>query len=73
MIIIPISHEDLSGRRWPYVTAAILLLNVLIFLTTHWSIQRQHGAFVKRLNIAFDYYVSHPYLEPKPPLDKCPA
>ena len=70
MIIIPISHEDLKGRRWPYVTGAILLLNVLIFLTTHWSIQRQHGQFVRRLNIAFDYYVSHPYLEPKPPLDK---
>ena len=69
-IVIPISHEDLRGRRWPYVTIAILLLNVVIFLSTHWSIQRQYREFVNRRNVALEYYVSHPYLEPKPPLDK---
>ena len=70
MIIIPISHEDLRGRRWPYVTIGIVLLNVVIFLSTHWSIQRQQREFMKGARDAFSYYVRHPYLEPKPPLDK---
>ena len=69
-IVIPISHEDLRGRRWPYVTIAILLLNVVIFLATHWSIQRHHREFVKQAMAAYHYHNRHPYLESTPLLDK---
>lgn len=69
-MIIPISHEDLRGRRWPYVTVAIIALNVLIFAFTNTSIQRGHHEYVQKAEEAFEYYVSHPYLQPKPPLDK---
>jgi len=34
-MIIPIAHEDQRGRRWPYVTIAIIALNVVVFLFTH--------------------------------------
>ena len=70
MIIIPISHEDLSGRRWPYVTGAILLLNVVIFLSTHWSIQRHQREFEEQAMAAYRYHKLYPYLEPTPLLDK---
>ena len=34
-MIIPLRHESNRGRRWPYVTIAIIVLNVLVFLVTH--------------------------------------
>jgi membrane associated rhomboid family serine protease len=33
-MIIPIAHENLRGRRWPYITIGIIALNTLIFLVT---------------------------------------
>lgn len=69
-MIIPISHEDLRGRRWPYVTIAIVALNVLIFLFTHSSVESSQEQYVHKAQEAFEYYVAHPYLQPKPPLDR---
>jgi len=34
-MIIPLAHENLRGRRWPWVTIAIIALNTVIFLATH--------------------------------------
>ncbi len=70
MIIIPISHEDLRGRRWPYVTITILVLNVLVFLFSNRSIEQQHEQYMEKTREAFAYYVGHPYLKPPPPLEK---
>jgi membrane associated rhomboid family serine protease len=33
-MIIPLRHESMHGRRWPYVTIAIIALNTLFFLGT---------------------------------------
>ena len=33
-MIIPIAHENLRGRRWPYITIGIIVLNTLVFLAT---------------------------------------
>lgn len=33
-MLIPIAHENMQGRRWPYVTIAVIALNTLIFLFT---------------------------------------
>jgi len=44
-MIIPIAHEDQRGRRWPYVTIAIIALNVVVFLFTHSKMEaEQHEA-----------------------------
>ena len=40
-MIIPLSHENMHGRRWPIVTIAIIILNVLVFLGTHWTIENE--------------------------------
>ncbi len=69
-MIIPISHEDMRGRRWPYVTGGIILLNFLIFLFTNNAIERQQQLYLEKTRDAFHYYVGHPYLKPSPPLDK---
>lgn len=36
MILIPLKHENMQGRRWPIVTFTLIALNIVIFLGTHW-------------------------------------
>jgi membrane associated rhomboid family serine protease len=43
-VLLPIGHEDLRGRRWPYITIAIIALNFLVFLATHWRIEKESQA-----------------------------
>jgi membrane associated rhomboid family serine protease len=40
-VIIPLNHENMHGRRWPYVTIAIVALNTIFFLATHWKIESE--------------------------------
>ena len=41
MILIPLKHENMEGRRWPIITFALIGLNVLAFLGTHWTMLEQ--------------------------------
>ncbi len=60
MIIVPLSHEDLRGRRWPWITIGIIALNVLVFLSTNWSIDAQSDKLalvhIKILLLAANHY-----------------
>lgn len=38
-MLIPIKHENMSARRWPVVTFALIAINVLVFLGTHWRLE----------------------------------
>jgi len=38
IFLYPTGHEDLRGRRWPVVTIAIIVLNVLAFALTYTSL-----------------------------------
>ena len=40
-MLIPIGHENLRGRRLPYISIAFIALNVLVFLGTHWTIESE--------------------------------
>jgi membrane associated rhomboid family serine protease len=33
-MLIPIKHEDMSARRWPIITIALIVINVVAFLAT---------------------------------------
>jgi membrane associated rhomboid family serine protease len=68
-LLIPISHDDLRSRRWPWVTIAIILLNVLVFAFTLRAEAQQKGTLEAVAVEALTYYVDHPYLEMPPPLD----
>jgi membrane associated rhomboid family serine protease len=39
-MIIPIGHDNMSARRWPIITLSLITINVLVFLATHGSIQK---------------------------------
>lgn len=38
-MLIPIRHENMSARRWPLVTFALIAINVVVFLGTHWRLE----------------------------------
>src|SRR5579862_5734939 len=40
-MLIPLRHENMHGRRWPVVTFGIIALNLIVFLGTHWTMDRQ--------------------------------
>jgi membrane associated rhomboid family serine protease len=40
-MLIPLRHENMQGRRWPLITLGIIALNVIVFLGTHWTMDRQ--------------------------------
>ena len=40
-MIIPLNHENMQGRRWPYVTIGIIALNAIAFLATNSTINRE--------------------------------
>ena len=40
-MLIPIQHENMSARRWQVITLGLILLNLAIFLGTHWVIEAQ--------------------------------
>ena len=40
-MLIPLRHENMQGRRWPVITIGIIALNVIAFLGTHWTMDKQ--------------------------------
>jgi hypothetical protein len=33
-------HENMEGRRWPVISIALIAINVVAFLGTHWANRR---------------------------------
>jgi len=66
MIPIPTGHENLEGRRWPWVTIAIIVLNLFAFILTQSRMEEeaQHIYQTKIRMVMLEAY--HPYVE-KPP------
>jgi membrane associated rhomboid family serine protease len=44
-MFIPIQHESNEGRRWPFITMAIVLMNIAAFLGTHSRMQQESPQF----------------------------
>jgi membrane associated rhomboid family serine protease len=40
-MLIPLGHENMHGRRWPVITIGIIVLNTVIFLGTHSTMEQQ--------------------------------
>jgi len=40
-MLIPIRHENMSARRWPVVTLALIAVNTIVFLATHEALTSQ--------------------------------
>jgi membrane associated rhomboid family serine protease len=65
-LLIPLRHENMSGRRWPVITFALIGLNVAIFLFTHWKIEAEQP---KRSEVRMHLVIlaaTHPELKATP-------
>jgi len=40
-MLIPVTHENMRGRRWPWITTILIGLNILCFLGTHWKLDNE--------------------------------
>jgi membrane associated rhomboid family serine protease len=40
-MLIPTGHENMKGRRWPVITIALIAINFVAFLGTHWRIESE--------------------------------
>jgi membrane associated rhomboid family serine protease len=40
-MLIPIGHENMSARRWPVVTFALIIINVFVFLATKSNLETE--------------------------------
>src|SRR5258708_36373439 len=40
-MLIPTGHENMKGRRWPVITIALIAINFVAFLGTHWRIEAE--------------------------------
>ena len=65
-MLIPLRHERMRGRRWPYFTFALIALNIVIFLATHWTIDAQMALQVPTRIHLILLAATHPDLQPSP-------
>jgi membrane associated rhomboid family serine protease len=69
-MLLPLFHDKMTVRRWPWVTTAIVVASLAIFGV---SVPFQKDAEAKTLKAAvtaMTFYSAHPYLHAKAPLDR---
>jgi hypothetical protein len=69
VFFIPISHDSFRSRRWPWVTIAIIVANLVVFGFTLRADFQTRATLEKAARDAVVYWVDHPYLTLRPPLD----
>ena len=63
MILIPLRHENMHGRRWPIITFALIALNIVAFLGTHWTMDDQFAQMVPVRTQLVILAATHPELK----------
>jgi membrane associated rhomboid family serine protease len=63
MLIIPIGHDQQTVRRLPWVTFAVLAVNLLVFLGTGTAGSDRENAGSQAAQQAVEYWLEHPHLE----------
>lgn len=62
-MLVPTGHENLEGRRWPWITIGIIVLNVVVFGVTYSNLEadsvRASEVKLKTLLVA----ASHPHVQ----------
>src|SRR4051812_46666891 len=73
MLILPLGHEHQQSRRWPWVTTALVLMNVLVHLLTSRLQSQTAELYEQKLRDATEYADSRPYLHRSPLLPQAVA
>ncbi|MCL4524291.1 MAG: rhomboid family intramembrane serine protease [Acidobacteria bacterium] len=70
MFIFPLSHEDLRGRRWPWITIGIIVINILVFFGTYGSMEDQSAKLTQTRVKVLLLVANHPYVRLTPETQK---
>ncbi|MBI5536899.1 MAG: rhomboid family intramembrane serine protease [Deltaproteobacteria bacterium] len=62
MLILPLRHSDLVARRWPIVTSAIIVLNLIVFFASMAALRSQNQQWEQERVKVIEYLQEHPYL-----------
>lgn len=63
MFIIPIGHDQQTVRRLPWVTFALLAVNLLVFLSTGTAGSEHESAGAQAAQEAVEFWLEHPHVE----------
>jgi membrane associated rhomboid family serine protease len=66
VIPIPLRHENMEGRRWPVISLAIIAINLVVFLGTHWRMEEQDPHRIEVRNHILLLSAMHPELRTTP-------
>jgi membrane associated rhomboid family serine protease len=61
-VLIPIQHENMSARRWPVITLALILVNLVIFAASHRTVDQQDSQLWKVEEHILILAATHPSL-----------
>ena len=61
-MLVPIGHENMSARRWPVITIGLMFVNLLIFATTHRTVDQQDSQLWKVKEHILILAATHPNL-----------
>jgi len=62
VFLFPLQHEDLTARRWPWITTGLIIANALIFAATYFYDVRVEREVEGNLSTLNSYYSARPYL-----------
>jgi membrane associated rhomboid family serine protease len=62
-MLIPIGHENMTARRWPVVTFALILINILVFIATKSALEKEWRELEKITVQALLLAATNPELE----------
>lgn len=65
-MLIPLKHQNMSARRWPVITIALIVLNVVIFVATMETMDKQSPEFGEVKAHILILAASHPDLKLTP-------
>jgi hypothetical protein len=65
-MLFPIKHENMTARRWPLVTLALILVNFVVFLCTHQAMEDQEDPLLSVKTHVLVFAAQHPELTVPP-------
>jgi membrane associated rhomboid family serine protease len=72
-MLFPIKHENMKARRWPLITFGLILLNFMVFLCTHHTMEDQEDPLLSAKVQILVLAAQHPELTVPPKVQQLVA
>ncbi len=62
LLIVPLQHDRMTVKRLPWVSIAILVLNLVVFALAHGAARRAETRLQEALDAVYQYWGQHPFV-----------